>query len=132
MTIFRKRESPACGLIGGGFMKDSIRAKRKYAPVLDRMGEPATIDMFADSRYLSGEGSDRGKLCGSGDNFVQIEPDGTVVRCGTEICHGNNPQKNVSLLHAPAVCDASYCPYFCEKYTSPQYAGAHLPQVRAS
>lgn len=96
-------------------------ARQKYAPVIARMGEPATIDMFADGWFLSSNGNYRGKLCGSGYNFVTIEPDGTIVRCGSGKCLGNILLKNVSFLRAPQACDTSYCPYFCEKYTSPQF-----------
>lgn len=96
-------------------------ARQKYAPVIDRMGEPATIDMFADGRFLSSAGDYRGKLCGSGYNFVRIEPDGTVARCGAGKRLGNILLKNVSFLRASKACDTSYCPYFCEKYTAPQF-----------
>jgi hypothetical protein len=34
---------------------------------------------------------------------------------------GNILQQNVRLLKGPAQCDANYCPYFCEKYTSLPY-----------
>lgn len=97
------------------------KARHNYAPGIARMGEPATIDMFADGRFLSSAGNYRGKLCSSGYNFIMINPDGTVVRCGSRKRLGNILLKNVSLLRAPKKCDTSYCPYFCEKYTSPQF-----------
>jgi MoaA/NifB/PqqE/SkfB family radical SAM enzyme len=104
-------------------LKYLARARQIYAPVSDRMGEPPTIDMFSDGRFFSSACDYRGKLCGSGHNFVKIEPDGTVVRCGSRKRLGNILQKNVSFLRAPKICDTAYCPYFCEKYTSPQFAG---------
>jgi hypothetical protein len=97
------------------------KARQKYAPVIDRMGEPATIDMFADARFINSIGDYRGRLCGSGYNFVTIAPDGTICRCGSGKHFGNILLKNVSFLRAPKPCDTSYCPYFCEKYTSPQF-----------
>jgi MoaA/NifB/PqqE/SkfB family radical SAM enzyme len=111
----------------------SAKARQEYAPVIDRMGEPATIDMFDDGRFLSSTRSYRGKLCGSGYNFVRIEPDGTVIRCGSGKRLGNILLKNVSFLRAPKACDTVYCPYFCEKYTSPQFVqmqkGADTPFI---
>jgi MoaA/NifB/PqqE/SkfB family radical SAM enzyme len=96
-------------------------AREKYGSVIARMGEPATIDMFSDGRFLSSTGDYRGKLCGSGYNFVRIEPDGTILRCESGKRLGNILLKKVSFLSAPKICDTSYCPYFCEKYTSPQF-----------
>lgn len=107
------------------------KATPKYAAVIERMGEPATIDLLADARFINSIGDYRGRLCGSGYNFVLIEPDGTVVRCGSGKHHGKSKifrkrfgnilLKNVSFLLAPKPCDTSYCPYFCEKYTSPEF-----------
>jgi MoaA/NifB/PqqE/SkfB family radical SAM enzyme len=99
-------------------------ARRKYAAVTAGMGEAATIDMLADGRFLNGAVDYRGKLCGSGHNFAMIEPDGTVFRCGSGNCLGNILLGNVSLLRGPQACDTSYCPYWCEKYTSSQFARA--------
>jgi MoaA/NifB/PqqE/SkfB family radical SAM enzyme len=101
-----------------------LEARSRYAEVLARMGEPPTIDMFSDGRFLGpsyGRGY-RGKLCGSGYNFVMIHPNGAVVRCGSGEQLGNLLQKTVRLLRSPKPCDTEYCPYFCEKYTSPQFA----------
>ena len=97
------------------------RASQKYAAVIGNMGEPATIDMFADARFLDNIGNYRGKVCGSGYNFVAIEPDGTVVRCGSGKRLGNVLWGTLRLLRAPRACDTAYCPYFCEKYTSPKF-----------
>jgi MoaA/NifB/PqqE/SkfB family radical SAM enzyme len=97
------------------------KAQENYAPVIARMGEPATIDLCADGRFLDGIGDYRGKRCGSGYNFVRIDPDGTAVRCGSTKHLGNVLLKTINLLPAPMVCDTSYCPYFCEKYTSPRF-----------
>jgi MoaA/NifB/PqqE/SkfB family radical SAM enzyme len=98
-----------------------VEARQKYATVIAEMGEPPTIDMFSDERFLSSTGNYLGKLCGSGYNFVQIQPDGAVYRCGSGERLGNILLKRVSFLRAPKPCDTSYCPYFCEKYTLPQF-----------
>ena len=96
-------------------------ARLKYAAVIERMTEPPTINMFADSHLLVGVRSYHGELCGSGCNFVQVAPDGAVYRCGSRKSLGNLLRKNVRLLNGPKRCDTSYCPYFCEKYTSSQF-----------
>jgi hypothetical protein len=102
------------------------KAEENYAPVLARMGEPPTIDLRADGRFLDGIGDYRGRLCGSGYNFVRIDPDGTAVRCGSTQRLGNILLKNLKLLPSATVCDTSYCPYFCEKYTSQPFV--HMPK----
>jgi hypothetical protein len=88
------------------------------------MSEPPTIDILADGRFLKKLRNYRGKLCGSGYNFVKIEADGAVVRCGSGIRLGNILQKEVSFLTVPTSCDSKYCPYFCEKYTSRRFVRA--------
>ncbi len=124
------------------FLEYLTRATLKYAAVNQRLGEPATIDLFADSRFINAIDNYHGRLCGSGYNFVSIEPDGTIVRCGsgkrygkTRIFRtrfGNILQKSARFLSSPKPCDSSYCPYFCEKYTSAEFvsprkdAGASL------
>jgi len=100
-----------------------VEAREQYRTVIERMGEPASIDMFSDGRFLNGIPNYQGKLCGSGYNFVQITPDGTVLRCGSGERLGNILLKNVRLLSAVKLCNTSYCPHFCEKYTSPQSVG---------
>jgi MoaA/NifB/PqqE/SkfB family radical SAM enzyme len=97
-----------------------VEARRQYLAVIERMNEPATIDLFQDERFLDRIPSYRGKLCGSGYNFVRINPDGSVICCGSKKCLGNLLYKKVKLWNAPKPCNTSYCPYFCEKYTSSQ------------
>ena len=97
------------------------KARQNYASVTAPLGETPTIDMFADDRLLDSPKIYRGKLCGSGHNFVRIEPDGTVIRCGSGMQLGNILQKNAAFLDGPTPCDSVYCPYFCEKYTSPPF-----------
>jgi hypothetical protein len=96
-------------------------ARLKYAAVIEAMKTPPTIDMFSDSHLLSGKRPYHGMWCGSGCNFVVIAPDGAVYRCGSGQRLGNLLLKNVRLLDDPKRCDTSYCPYFCEKYTSEQF-----------
>ena len=104
------------------------KARQNYAAVTAAMGETPTINMLADDRLLDSPRIYRGKLCGSGHNFVRIEPNGAVVRCGSGMKLGNILEKNVALLNSPKPCDSFYCPYFCQKYTSPPFVPAQLAQ----
>lgn len=98
-------------------------ARLKYMSIITRMAEPATIDMFNDERFLNSHShrNYHGRLCGSGYKFIKLKPDGSVFRCGSKECLGNILQKNVSFLSSPMLCNSSYCPYFCEKYTSQRF-----------
>lgn len=98
------------------------RARQTYAAVLARMEEPPTINMFRDERFLRGIPNYRGSLCASGSRFVEIEPNGDVFRCSSGQMLGNVLNKDLKLLSNARRCDTSYCPYFCEKYTSPPFA----------
>ena len=100
------------------------RAREKYAPAIARTGEHPTINMLEDERFLKSVPSYTGKLCASGVNFVQIEPDGGVLRCNSGQRLGNILLRNLSLLETPRRCDTTYCPYFCEKYTAPRFVAA--------
>jgi len=115
-------------------------ARLNYAAVTKKMREPPTINVLRRPvsqrhwRLLR-------KPCGSGCNFATITPKGVVYRCGSGQRLGNLLRKNVSLLTGPRPCDASYCPYFCEKYTSAQflpktsrfrYTGAGTPAMAAA
>ena len=97
-------------------------ARQRYAAVLARMAEAPTINMFADERFLRGIPNYRGSLCASGSKFVEIEPNGDVFRCSSGQMLGNVLKRNIKLLSSVRRCDTSYCPYFCEKYTSPPFA----------
>ncbi len=90
------------------------------------MGEAATIDLFTEASLVDGPRDYTGQLCASGSRFVRIEPDGSVFRCGTTEPLGNLLDGTLSLLPSPRACNTNYCPYFCEKYTQPQFL-----QVRA-
>ena len=96
-------------------------ARQRYTSVVARMGQAPTINMLTDERFLNRIRNYRGMLCASGVKFVQIEPNGGVLRCGSGQRLGNILMKDVRLLDAPKRCDTSYCPYFCEKYTSPPF-----------
>ena len=107
-------------------------ARRQYAATIESMGESPTINLFADDRFLDGILDYRGRLCGAGHNFVRIDPDGTIVRCGSKKRYGNILRRTVRLANAPGLCDASYCPYFCEKYTQAEFVRRPLHAAASS
>jgi MoaA/NifB/PqqE/SkfB family radical SAM enzyme len=99
-------------------------ARPAYAREWTAMGEAPTIAMLSDDRLLDTLPDYRGRLCGSGHTFVRIDPDGTVLRCGSGEQLGNVLARSVQLHDGPTACDTSYCPYFCEKYTRPPFVPA--------
>ena len=103
------------------FLEYSQRARESNLEVQTPLGEPPSVDVFGDERFLGGYPSYLGQLCDSGRSFVKIAPDGTVLRCGSHQRLGNLLLGTMRLLDAPRPCDTSYCPYFCEKYTAPHY-----------
>ncbi|MFZ0929099.1 MAG: radical SAM protein [Syntrophobacteraceae bacterium] len=104
-----------------------IRARQKYGSLLTGLGEPPTINMFSDDIFLKGVKDYRGRLCDAGYRFVKITPEGSVRRCESSRVFGNILSKGVRLSDAPELCDTSYCPYFCEKYSvEPGSYYAHL------
>jgi len=107
--------------------RERIRAWLAAArPAYDRerraMGEAPTIDPCADDALLEPLRDYRGLPCGSGHTFVRIDPDGTVLRCGSGEQLGNLLAGTLRLRDQPTPCDTSYCPYFCAKYTQPRFA----------
>ena len=93
------------------------------------MGEAPTIDLYTEAGLIEGRRDYSGRLCASGSRFVRIEPDGSVFRCGTTETLGKLLENNLRLLTAPRPCDTSYCPYFCEKYTRPEFLDARVERA---
>ena len=94
------------------------RVAPAFAALVEGWSERPTIDPMVDGSFLDGLGGYRGRLCASGHRFVVIDPDGTVRRCGSEQRLGNLLDGSFRPLEEPGPCDATYCHYFCEKYTS--------------
>lgn len=93
-------------------------AQKNYRPVLGRMVEPPTINMFSDYEiFIAGNKDYQGRLCEAGAKFVKITPDGIVSRCFSSRMYGNILLNNLKLMNKPEVCNTYYCPYFCEKYS---------------
>jgi MoaA/NifB/PqqE/SkfB family radical SAM enzyme len=99
-------------------------SRRKNNTIFPETSEIPTVNPLTDCRLLTRSSNYIGKMCGSGHTFVRVEPDGTVLRCSSRIHLGNILQKNVRFLPTPMPCYSRYCPYYCEKYTSPPYSSA--------
>jgi MoaA/NifB/PqqE/SkfB family radical SAM enzyme len=108
-------------------------ARDCYAPMLERMGERPSLDLFADDALLGGEPTFSGQSCDAGHRFVRIEPNGDVVRCGPPRL-GNLLAGSFVPRHGAAACDTRFCYYFCRKYTdtarvsAPAIANKRVPQ----
>jgi MoaA/NifB/PqqE/SkfB family radical SAM enzyme len=101
-----------------------VRLWSKMSLVGAREGEPLANTLMDDRMISSPTGGNagsvlsyRGKPCWSGSKFVVVSGEGTVIRCGSGEVLGNILRRDVALLAAPKLCDTSYCPYFCAKYT---------------
>ena len=87
-------------------------------------GETPTVDVFGDENYLDGTPEFRGRLCGAGEKFVKLLPDGTVFRCEVKDSNhlGNVLDGSFRQRTGRSRCDSNYCFYFCLKYADKQQA----------
>ncbi len=104
-----------------------LQAEKEYGIVIKNMMEQPSINMFSDHHFLEGIKDYRGRICSAGFKFVAIAPNGTVFRCGPSDVFGNLLLRNVRLLDASKICNTSYCPYFCEKYSMQEREDGFLP-----
>jgi MoaA/NifB/PqqE/SkfB family radical SAM enzyme len=93
------------------------RSWDNYRPFLEQEKLDLSIDIFSDARFLEGRKDYRGRTCTAGSRFVAIVPNGTILRCRSGQILGNVLLKDYFLLDSALLCDTSYCPYFCEKYS---------------
>ncbi len=101
------------------FLRDYLgRARQKYAAVSARLDRLATIKLLEEERFLTRIPDYTGRLCAAGSKFAQIAPNGDVLRCNSGQKLGNVLMRDVNLFKGPRRCDTTYCPYYCEKYTS--------------
>lgn len=99
------------------FGRHASRAREAYQPILARMAERPTLDIFRDDEFLDGEPAFGGQSCDAGSRFVRIEPAGDVIRCGPPHL-GNLLDGSFKPMSVAAICDTRFCYYFCEKYTA--------------
>ncbi len=79
--------------------------------------ERPSVDLTRGRRYLRGNRNYRGRMCTAGQEFVRIDPNGDVRRCGDGPSMGNLLTGPVQFADEATPCDRSYCFYFCEKFT---------------
>ena len=99
------------------------KARRSAIGLRQQLGEAPTIDLFNEERHLQ-RLDYRGRVCGAGPRFVQIDGAGRVQRCGSPVSHGNLLQGTVTLPRDERRCRTQYCPYYCEKYSKALQASA--------
>ena len=70
-------------------------------------------------------------MCAAGQKFVNVQPDGSVFRCGIKPANylGNILRGDVHFLNEKAPCISKYCVYFCEKYSDPRVAERRPPMI---
>jgi MoaA/NifB/PqqE/SkfB family radical SAM enzyme len=100
------------------FRQFNAVARQAYAAIFQRNGEWPTIDMLHDDEHVEIEPTFRGISCEAGRLFVRLDPNGDVFRCANDHL-GNILKGTFTPKRRPAVCDTSYCYYFCKKYTLP-------------
>jgi hypothetical protein len=100
------------------FRRYSLAAERAYPHLFDGRRERPTIDPTLGRKRLTDFRPYRGQLCLAGKDFVSLEPDGNVRRCGRGASMGNLLDGSVRFKKKAKPCDRSYCFYFCEKLTA--------------
>ena len=106
------------------FRRFAEHARAAYAPVLARMHEAPSINMFNDDKFLAGLPNFAGAPCDAGDRFVSIRQNGDVFRCSSKAPLGNLLRRTFAPLSGATLCDTRYCFYFCTKYSRPDSARA--------
>ncbi len=101
------------------FRHYSKLAERAYPTLFDgNIMERPSIDAPTGRNFLRGLPDYRGRPCNAGMEYVKIEADGRVDRCGDGVPLGNLLDRTVRFATAPAPCDRRHCFYVCEKYTA--------------
>jgi hypothetical protein len=95
-----------------------VASRECHGPVLSSLSEPPTINPWNDVGFIQGQVDYRGRACTSGSAFVGMGPSGGVFRCGSGEYLGNLLRGTLALLETRIRCDATYCHYFCEKYST--------------
>ncbi|MBA1344966.1 radical SAM protein [Rhizobium sp. WYCCWR 11146] len=76
----------------------------------------SAIDIFSDAKILTTPMRFQRRICRAGRDFVRLDKDGSVHRCSSKMPLGNILNGTFNQLAAPALCDTSYCEYFCRKF----------------
>lgn len=100
------------------FRHYSRLAERTHPALFDDAAARPSIDPTIGRDFLRSTPDYRGRLCSAGLEYVKIEPDGRVERCGNGTPLGNLLDRTLQLASGPAPCDRSHCFYVCEKYTN--------------
>jgi MoaA/NifB/PqqE/SkfB family radical SAM enzyme len=94
-----------------------------FEPMINPMLDPNFLDGFPDFH---------GTMCSAGRDFVTIQSDGTIFRCGNKTVMGSIPGGWLQLSGARRRCDNRTCPYICLRQTqlSPEATTA-FPRERS-
>jgi hypothetical protein len=75
--------------------------------------------MLHDDQHLDGVPSFTGISCDAGHRFVNIMPNGDVLRCGSGDRFGNILAHTFTPRRRPTPCNTEHCYYWCKKYSLP-------------
>jgi MoaA/NifB/PqqE/SkfB family radical SAM enzyme len=99
------------------FRRYSRQAQAANPALFDGRRERPSIDPTRGRKHLGGNPRYHGQMCTAGRDFVRIDPNGEVRRCGNGPLMGNLLTGPVQFADAATPCDRSHCFYFCEKFT---------------
>lgn len=97
------------------FAAEMEQARADHVPLLAADARWLTINPFGDDAWLQALPDFTGRRCGSGRTFVQIDPQGVVRRCPTEVM-GSLLEGTFRPASADLLCASSYCHYWCARH----------------
>jgi MoaA/NifB/PqqE/SkfB family radical SAM enzyme len=100
------------------FRDHSRLAEAAYPQLFGAVAARPTIDPPLGRDYLRALPDHGGEMCTAGMEYVRIEADGRVERCGDGPSLGNLLRGDVRFATGPAPCDRRHCFYVCERYTT--------------
>lgn len=100
------------------FRAFSIEAERSMAVLAPGLLQlNPTVNPLRDREFLTGFPIFRGVTCAAGTRFFTIHPNGNIYRCGCHRLLGNIEEGWFTPMLPGAMCDTSYYPYVCLRYS---------------
>jgi MoaA/NifB/PqqE/SkfB family radical SAM enzyme len=110
------------------FRDYSRLAEAAYPRLFAAMSDRPTIDPPIGRDHVRGLPDHRGELCTAGRDYVRIEANGRVERCGDGPSLGNLLTGGVRFATGPAPCDRRHCFYVCDRYSKRADAQRTAPE----
>ncbi|MEZ5832072.1 MAG: radical SAM protein [Dongiaceae bacterium] len=100
------------------FRRHSLAAERANPRLFGGRRERPSIDPTLGRAHLARSPDYRGQPCTAGMEFVLVNHNGDVHRCGVGKPMGNLLAGDVRFWRKAKPCDRAHCFYFCEKFTT--------------